>query len=185
MKRELTLPVTTRNAGNVKVFKSLFVDVIKKEDLADNAYTVFTLKDRDDVEVDGKVYYSLYKLYVELTEGDPTEYLFAMTVFGSCDYWEDLATKSYVAPFVSEWRKEKDQRIKAFVVADMLRQVRDGKASYGVLKYLADNGYIPANTKKVGRPKKVEDEPYKLESPIRLEDEKRFEEILGRRKGLN
>jgi len=177
MRVKLEYPVTTRNASNVRVWKSLFADLLRQEEYngSKGAYTVFTLKDREDTVYFGKTFYSLYKIYMESTYTDPTEYDFAMKVFGSWDYWEELTTRSYVKQLVFEWREEKNKRAKSIVVKAMMEQIMSGKASFSAFKYLADGGYLPMEVNSVGRPKKE----VKQEDPTFFpEDKKRFDSIL-------
>ena len=120
-----------------------------------NDLTLYSLKKRDH-EVAGYTYLSLHKIYI--TMEDPTEYEFAMSVFGDYSVWENLCNLSWFKQHHLQMQKELVLKLKARTVKGMISDLNEGKASYNAQKYLADAGYLDENekNKKRGRPSKDE-----------------------------
>jgi len=118
-----------------------------------NNLTLYSLKKRDHT-VAGTTYKSLHKIYIEME--DPTEYEFAMSVFGDYSVWENLCSLSWFKRHHIQMQKELVLKLKARTVRNMINDLNDGKASYNAQKYLADAGYLEGNDKKRGRPSKDE-----------------------------
>jgi hypothetical protein len=114
---------------------------------------MYSLKDWDH-EVDGVVYKSLYRLYMETN--DPTEWKFANAFVDGWEHWEILCNCSWFRPFVVRWRKELELRMKSDALARIMRESKTGsKESFQASKYLLEKGWEPKDTKR-GRPSKDE-----------------------------
>ena len=122
-----------------------------------NDLTLYSLKKRDH-KVNGTTYKSLHKIYIEME--DPTEYEFAMSVFGDFSVWENLCSLSWFKVHHIQMQKELVLKLKARTVKDMINDLNEGKASYNAQKYLADAGYLDNVSKKRGRPSKDELDGY-------------------------
>lgn len=118
-----------------------------------NDLTMYSLKKRDHI-VDGRTYKSLHKIYIGME--DPTEYEFAMSVFGDFSVWENLCNLSWFKAHHNQMQKELVLKLKARTVKGMINDLNQGTASYNAQKYLADAGYLEGNSKKRGRPSKDE-----------------------------
>lgn len=97
---------------------------------------------------------SLKQIYLQ--HKDPTEYTFAMNVFGSWQHWELLTGLSWFGPHVEEWRKELAVLLQAEAAAAALGVLSDPEATASTkmqaARYIADQGWKPKASK--GRPKK-------------------------------
>jgi len=163
----IDLPIKIRNSSNTHMYSAIFIDA-QQGPYSDHAVLTFRHKEDYFHEPSGKTFISLYRLYQHFTEEDPTEYEFAMAVFGNWEYWENLSNRNFIKDYVAEWRRERDQRQKMLAVKAMMKQVKNGTAPFSTLKYLADNGYIEKEQAQgVGRPSKQK---------IKQEAEKLFED---------
>lgn len=105
---------------------------------------IFTMREDDYETSDGRPLMSLSKKFIELTVDDPTEVLFADTVFGSWNVWERISTshKKIVAA-VAQWRKEAIIRRKSIAFQTLVNEVRtQGKQSLTSAKYLIEEPWI-------------------------------------------
>jgi len=118
-----------------------------------NDLTLYSLKKKDH-KVSGSIYRSLHKIYIEME--DPTEYEFAMSVFGDFSVWENLCNLSWFKHHHQQMQKELVLKLKARTIRGMINDLGEGKASYNAQKYLADAGYLDDRQKKRGRPSKDE-----------------------------
>jgi len=118
-----------------------------------NDLTLYSLKKRDH-KVGGTTYKSLHKIYIEME--DPTEYEFAMSVFGDFSVWENMCNLTWFKHHHHQMQKELVLKLKARTVKGMINDLNEGKASYNAQKYLADAGYLDSNNKKRGRPSRDE-----------------------------
>jgi hypothetical protein len=118
-----------------------------------NEFTNYSLKKKDH-KVGDKTYLSLHKIYIEME--DPTEYEFALSVFGDYSVWENLCNLSWFKTHHVQMQKELMLKLKARTIRNMINDLEEGKASYNAQKYLADAGYLDNGSKKRGRPSKDE-----------------------------
>ena len=116
-------------------------------------FTNYSLKKKDH-KVGDKTYLSLHKIYIDME--DPTEYEFALAVFGDFSVWENLCNLSWFKVHHQQMKKELMLKLKARTIRGMINDLEEGKASYNAQKYLADAGYLEGNDKKRGRPSKEE-----------------------------
>ena len=108
----------------------------------DPSQAVFTLKERDIV-VRGKNFLSLQQLFLSLVPNDPTEYEFAMTLFGSWEVWLDFNKSPVLRPFITRWRKEAEVKVKSEAIKAIAEEMRSGgRSSFGAAKLLLDRGWL-------------------------------------------
>lgn len=167
-----------RNEKNGRYTKGLFFEMTLPET---RGSAIYTLKDWDH-EVDGKVYKSLYRLYMEVN--DPTEYKFAVAHLDGWEHWEILTNCSWFKPYVERWRRELELRMKSEALARIMRESKtSGKESFQASKYLLEKGWEPKDTaSKRGRPSKDE---INREARSIVEERNRIEADYERLSGLN
>ena len=112
-------------------------------------YSLYTLQPWDKRK-NGVFYPSLHKLYVEM--GDVAEYNFANKYFDSYQHWLLVKSKSFFKEAYAAMVEELNAKLRGKSINVMIKQMEKGEASQSILKYLADNDYIPKQTK--GRPTK-------------------------------
>ena len=134
---------------------------------------VFTLK-----EYDNNGCKSLKQLYLDIA--DPTEYKFALKVFGSWRHWQKLLNNKAIRVHIDEWREELEIKLRSIGV----RAVRDialdtsSKGQLQAAKYLAEKGWEP---KTRGAPSKAEKvAEVKKQTRIINEVDNDFERIFGK-----
>ncbi len=125
-------------------------------------HAVFTLKE-DDHEHNGTLYLSLHKLFVSMVPNDPSEYEFAMTVFGSWDIWENLCKSPRVKAHIAKWRAEAHVKIKSQAIQAIAMEMKEGgRSSFSAAKLLLEKGWLDKDTasqaKKKLQAKEREDE---------------------------
>lgn len=117
----------------------------------ENNEPLFTLKPAEHMG-----YPSLKQLY--LSYRDPTEYTFAMEVFGSWQHWEHLVSLSWFAPHAEEWRGELATLLRSEAARAALGVLSDPEAPAAnkmqAARYITDRGWEEKQTK--GRPKKAD-----------------------------
>ena len=119
-----------KSDGGIWLSRGLFYETAVSD--IDKKYVLFTLK-----EENYEGYQSFPNIYFALTENDPTEYEFAMTVFGSWEHWLVVAESSELKPVVLKLREEKNVRQKAKAVKFMLDEVSTkGRSSFAAAKLL-------------------------------------------------
>lgn len=122
---------------------SLFVE-FNPDDKYPAVYTIH----EQDKEVDGKDYISLKRKYFEYS--DPTEFIFATKAFGSYECWEAVVASPTVRPYVEQWRKELDLKLKAEGIEALKKRLG---TDINAEKWFADEKW-KAVTSKRGRPSK-------------------------------
>ena len=123
------------HVNNVQMSRALFSDVTSSE------YNIMSLEDKTSGLP------CLRDLYMELTLDDPTEYTFAIEVFNTWDFWENLSTSSVIQPIVDKWRKENMIRQKMIAVRALKQEAANGKSKATAAKWLFDNGFTAAKPK--------------------------------------
>ena len=98
---DITHPTTNQTMTNQLFF----------ENYKDNDKAIFTLKDKDFVDPKGTLYPSLKKLYLE--SDDPTEYVFAKTVFGSWKIWKKVRSCKLVKELIDDWKEELEIKMRS------------------------------------------------------------------------
>lgn len=141
-----------RGGNNTLFTKGLFFETT----LADKSSVLYTLKDWDHT-ADGKVYPSLYRLYLETN--DPTEYRFAVTHLDGLYHWEVLQNCSWFEPYIQRWRRELELKMKSEALAGIMREAKtSSRDAFNAKKYLLEKAWEPkeANKNSRGRPSKDE-----------------------------
>lgn len=150
-----------RNGAGSFRTKSLFYETTNEED---KYYAFFTLQD-DDLKVGKKVYPSVRKLYLAIA--DPTEYYFAIELFGTWEHWEHIASTAWMSKKLNVYRRELEVMLKAVSVKSLMKaSTRDNSVGISASKYLIDKGWSalaskastfkPASVKAIS--KEVEDD---------------------------
>jgi hypothetical protein len=141
-------PVQLKGSNGKFLTESLFWETSRDR----NTYKPhFTLK-----PLAHKGYPSLKLLYLQYQ--DPTEYTFAIGVFGSWQHWELLTSLDWFKPHIEEWRKELTVLLQSSAARAALDVLSDADAPAATkmqaARYIADQGWKPKAQK--GRPKKAE-----------------------------
>ena len=139
---ELTRDMLVDERGRYKTL-SLFLEIAYDKD------AIFTLKDYDH-EYNGKMYYSLKKLFLE--ESDPTEYQFATKYLAGWDHWQRLCNNKVLAQHIEKWRIELELKLRSEGVRWIVNSARK-KQNWLAAKFLAEKGW---EVRAAGRPSKEE-----------------------------
>lgn len=171
---KLKVPSNFRNDQNQWLSKCLFTEYNH-----DSPYEpLFTLK-AHDVTINGKMFPSLHRLYVECS--DSTEYRFANEVLGGWDHWNELCKKSFFKRPLEKMRLELEVKLKADAIFNILdvAMSKDSKGHLDANKFLIKEQYFNQETSasKRGRPSRQE-----IENNISIEvqDRKRMLQDLER-----
>ena len=122
--------------------KSLFYEL----SYYDTTDVIFTTKEQD-ITVKGKAYVSLQQLFINMVPNDPTEYEFAMSVFGSWEVWKTISEAPQLRPFVSNWRNEVVVKVKSKAIQAIAEEMRsNGRSSFSAAKLLLDKGWLDNDT---------------------------------------
>lgn len=140
----------------------------------------YTLSDADKT-YKGKVYPSLYKLYIQMA--DITEYNFANTYLESYQHWDALCGEEFFKPVVARWRKELELKVKSGALLEIIAQSAsdDPRKRLEAAKYLYEKVGIAGNKSTRGRPSKdeVTKEAKKMATEQKIID-KHWEELVGK-----
>ena len=99
------------------ICKSLFVESYTKGEWEQREFQpYFTLADKD-IERYGITFTSLYAIYISMS--DPTEYEFAMAVFGSYDHWNLLCKSKWFNKYVQSWRTDLRAKLKSEAITTL------------------------------------------------------------------
>ena len=113
--------------------RSLFRELATQEN-RDGAIFVMNKYDRENLP-------SLYRLYMQYAVDDPTEYTFAIAVFGDFAYWEWLRQMDPVKGMVADWEGEAEVARKSAMLDIILEATKAPKTSLQASKYLLERGY--------------------------------------------
>lgn len=118
-------------------------------------YILYTLKDEDYTQRDGRVLPSLKKLFLESIIKDPSEYSFSVDYLGGWQHWKALQKSEWFAPYYAEWQEEKEVRILSNALKNLHVKASNpnDKESFQANKFILANGYGQQKDK-VGRPSK-------------------------------
>lgn len=134
-------------------------------------YAIYSLSDVDK-EYNGRIYPSLYQLYMEMS--DVTEYEFANRYFESYQHWDAICQEAWFQPYISRWRKELELKIKSKALLEIIEQAKstDPKKRFEANKYLYEKVYIGDGSTR-GRPskKQVKEEAAKQAKEQKIIDE--------------
>lgn len=104
-----------------------------KETCVDGDTPFFTIGHR---EREGLV--NLRKLFIELTEDDPTEMTFAEEVFGDFKYWTKITQSNLLTSHIEEWRIIADTKRKQKAFKAIIKEAKSGKSAFSAAKYLIE-----------------------------------------------
>jgi hypothetical protein len=152
----MDFPLKIENTRTFSLFRENQIKTKSFEKLkeTESPPPIFNLKDdHDDVNEFGEEEtpcLSLKKLYLE--ENDPTEYLFAIKIFGNYSHWERLVKCAWFKPHLQVWRKELELKLQAEGVQH-LRQIAasGGPKGLNAAKFLAQKTWMDTHDKKPGR----------------------------------
>lgn len=133
-----------KTANGIPITQSLFLEIGYNYEMA-----IFTLKDEDH-EVDGKVYPSLKRLYLECE--DPGEYEFATTYLLGWAHWQRICENKAVAKHIAEWRYELELKLRSKAIKSIINKT-SLEQGINAAKYIAEKGW---DKRKAGRPSKDE-----------------------------
>jgi len=120
------------NANGTRLVRSLF-----KEGQYSEKHNIFTLDKRDNPN-EGLT--SLWRLYMQFAVDDPTEYSFAVEVFGDMAFWLNLRDKYPIKDCIEDWETEAEVARKSKALAFIRDATLDPKTSFQAAKYLLENG---------------------------------------------
>lgn len=124
--------------------RSLFIEMINKEQIAGGYTPIYTLKGDPD-------YIDIHELYIE--SDDPTEYAFGVQAFSTWEHFQHIADLDWFKAYLTVWRDELAVRMKAMALKSlMIQAVRPDGRGITAAKYIADKGW----EQKRGRPSKEE-----------------------------
>lgn len=124
-----------RNDSNGLLLRALFVET----NVHSPALSLYTLK-RHDHELNGKIYPSLYLLYMA-TE-DVTEFEFASKYMESFTHWERLCECTWFKDHVSQWRKELELKIRAKALRTIIQESKSSsKNAFVASRFLVEKGW--------------------------------------------
>ena len=131
---------------------------------------------REDVVIKDKLLYSLPKLYLSLVPSDPTEYEFAMSVFGSWEVWDKMRTNASVKKEYTKWKNEAEVKIKSEALKVIIAEAKtSGKNAYSAAKFLQAKGWevAPVSDTKPGSKasKQLKDKQQDEEAMALLQDD--------------
>lgn len=144
----------TKTSKGVVRTKSLFYELSYESP----EHVIFTLKE-EDVERNGRTYVSLSNLYRTLVPQDPTEYTFAMTVFGNWHVWDVIRNAPQLKPYVARWRKEAEIKVKSEAIKAIAEEMKSGgRSSFTAAKLLLERGWIEKEAASKAKEKLLEKE---------------------------
>lgn len=81
----------------------------------------------------------LAPIFIEYVTEDPSEYEFALHVFGNFAHWKLIAESTWMQPYLEEWRMETDVRRKSSSFRRVYEEATsDGRSAYQAAKYLIE-----------------------------------------------
>jgi hypothetical protein len=167
-----------RNSTNGRYLKGLFFETTG----SDKASVSYTLKDWDHT-VDGIVYPSLYRLYLE--QEDLTEYEFANAHLDGWEHWEMLTSATWFRPYVSRWRRELSLKLKARALNRLKAEAAStSKNAFLANRYIIEKGYVDTGEKS-GRGRPSKDEVKAAAHEIAISDRRIDEDFARLAKEVN
>jgi hypothetical protein len=149
----------TKSDNGVVRTKSLFYEL----SYDNTEHVLFTLKDQD-LDHNGRTYTSLSNLYRSLVPQDPTEYTFAMAVFGNWHVWDTIRNAPQLKPHVKKWRNEAEVKIKSEAIkAIALEAQSGGRSAFTAAKLLLERGWIEKEEVAKAKQKLLEKEEEELD----------------------
>lgn len=138
------MPLLTKNQrlhnGTHLVTTNLFWEIMKNKDKA-----VFSIAETPSGY--GATLIPFRDLYLKYTVDDPTEYTFAIEVFGSWYQWERICSNKKMADYLAKIRRERDVLIESNSIKEVFKQANDG--NYQAAKFLVTKGYDVKEAEKI------------------------------------
>ena len=133
----------TDNVGRYRT-KSLFLEEILQQQLDNGIIPVYTFRKHED-------YIDIHELYLSL--GDPTEYQFAISAFGTWQHFEYISSLRWFKKHLEMWRTELEIKMRSEALTTIMEvAATEGTKGITAAKWIADRGW----DKKRGRPSKEE-----------------------------
>jgi len=128
--------------------KSLFYEL----SYVDPEFALFTLKEEDMVMPNGRPIVALSKLYLAFATMDPTEYQFAISVFGSWEVWEKMQLTAPLKKPIEKWRREAEVKRKSLAFESVIKEIQeDGRSSFTAAKFLINEEWKPKEDGRTAR----------------------------------
>ena len=90
----------------------------------------------------------LRDIFIELVSEDPTEYDFAMHVFGDFAFWDNLSKATWIKPHLEEWRMVADVRRKSLEFGTIVRDAQSSsRTATTSSKFLIEERWKPQRKK--------------------------------------
>jgi len=162
-------------ANGVRLTKQLFIEY---DYVSDRDYAVYSIS-REDKEVNGKTYPSLYRLYMETN--DVTEAKFVNLYLYDWEQWEKL--QKQFGEEIELWRQDLRHSVTSEMVGLLLSDARsESKSSMASAKYLLDNILKSGKRVKQGRPSNKEGQTdFSVDKEV-VADLERIRSAVGTRK---
>lgn len=140
--------------------QSLFIDLaIKTISRADERLSLYAFG-KKDITHEGKVYPSLYRLYLEME--DPIGYDFANKYLDGWKHLEELKKSRWFAPWFEEASEELKVRMRIKTIRQMQEKAAEGNVA--AIKFMNERAWEDEGKSKAGRPskKKIKEEAAKM-----------------------
>jgi hypothetical protein len=125
----------------------------------DSTWAYFTIAEEPRAE-----FVPFKPLYLKYTVDEPTEYDFAINVFGSWRHWQKMQDNKEFYTYLETVRDERDTLIEANALREIIKESKTGKNAFAAAKFLVTKGYITDPVAKKAKTKKTsadEDEDFK------------------------
>jgi len=100
-------------------------------------------------------YVNLQALYVKFCKDDPSEYTFAMTVFGEWKYWSNMKSMEFFKPILAHYVEEAEVARKSEAFGAVIQEIKEeGKSKFQAAKFLIDEPWKDKKDPKVKKDSK-------------------------------
>lgn len=140
--------------------KSLFKELAGPED-----FPIFVLSHR---KVEGFV--NLRSIFIELTQEDPSEFVFAEEVFGDYKVWKHISKCTWMKPHLDEWRETADIKRKSKAFKQIVEEAKEGRSKFTASKYLIEEPWKTGAAKKRSKETTQKSYNYVKEDADRLKE---------------
>ncbi len=90
---------------------------------------------------------SLRDLYLEYATDDPSEVVFAETVFGDLSFWLNITKRTWMKEYLKDWRNLAETRRKSKAFVYITSEVKNqGRSAFSAAKYLIDEPWKDKRT---------------------------------------
>ena len=145
-----------RGANGKPYMKALFSEFCKPEER--DTIMVFNLSTEDKEDS-----LSLHNIYISYS--DPTEYQFAIEVFGSYDHWKMISESVKMKPFVAKWREELEVKLRSEAIRETISKSKI-EAGFAATKWIAEAGWKPKQRQTIAQKKRQEAVEQKIEHEV-------------------